>query len=297
MKEKPRVTIAIPVFNGEKHIADAIKSILSQRYTNWELLIMDDGSEDRSLDICQSFDDPRIKIFKDGFNKGISHRLNESIHLARGDFYARMDADDIMDIERISYQMQYMNDNPECDVVGSAAYIIDGNNSITGLRSGNTFASQTFASVLSQGGFMHPTVLGRTLWFRSNPYNINADRCEDIELWLRTVDHSKFGHISDPLLFYREEGDQSSKVEKTIKGYRKMLQNMSMTVGPEYQPLLRRQQQKVIVKLWVRRIAHRLGLEKTIVAARSQRLTNIQHRKGQIDLQKAISYPGERIES
>ncbi|MHA0042738.1 glycosyltransferase family 2 protein [Deinococcus sp. PEB2-63] len=297
MKEEHMVTIAIPVFNGEKHIGDAIKSILSQRYTNWELLIMDDGSEDKSLDICQSFDDPRIKIFKDGFNKGISHRLNESVRLARGNFYARMDADDIMSINRISCQMQYMNDNPECDVVGSAAYIIDGNNSITGLRSGNTFANQTFASVLSQGGFMHPTVLGRTIWFRSNPYDVNADRCEDIELWLRTVDHSKFGHIANPLLFYREEGDQSSKVEKTVKGYIEMLQNMSMTVRPEYQPLLRSQQQKAIIKLWISRIAHRIGLEKTIVAARSQRLTDIQHQKGHIDLQKAISCPEERIKS
>ena len=82
-------------------MSDAICSVLNQSYIDWELLLLDDGSTDESLNIAKSFTDGRIKIISDGMNRGLIYRLNESINMARGKFYARMDADDIMHPDRI----------------------------------------------------------------------------------------------------------------------------------------------------------------------------------------------------
>ena len=287
----PRVTVAIPMFNAEAYIGAALGSVLAQSYSNWELLILDDGSTDRSLEIVRKFQDPRIRILSDGENRGLSRRLNESVQLASGEVYARMDADDLMVTTRLERQIDYLLSHPDCDVVGSSAYIIDGDNNLTGLRGGNPFVENGFLSVAHRGGFIHPTVTGRTAWFRDHPYDVNADRCEDIELWLRTADQSHFGQLEEPLLFYREAGDQSAKVEKTSAGYRKMLRAMSYTAKPEYRPLLKKQLRQAHVKIWVRRVAHGLGLEQRIVAARARPLTEEQRRAGEAALRQALAGP------
>ncbi|MCD0169101.1 glycosyltransferase [Deinococcus sp. 23YEL01] len=289
MQHKSEITVVIPVFNAEEYIKDAINSVFNQTYKNWQLIIMDDGSTDNSLKIASEFTDPRIKVISDGRNRGLSYRLNESVKLATGEFYARMDADDIMCPDRLDRQIAYMLENPDCDLVGSAAYIINGANQITGLRGGNPFIDTGFLSVLKYGGFMHPTVLGRTAWFKSNPYDTTAERCEDIELWLRTADQSHFGQISEPLLFYREEGDQSAKVEKTSAGYIKVLKKMLVVVKPEHHPFLRKQLLKSHARIRVRRIAHALGFENRIVAARSTSLTQTQRQAAENRLQHALA--------
>lgn len=288
MKSKPMVTVAIPVYNGEKYIKMAVISVLNQTYRNLEIILLDDGSTDRSLELMRQFHDNRVRIISDGRNRGLTYRLNESVRMARGKIYARMDADDIMVNNRLERQVEYLLNNPECDVVGSAAYIIDGGNKLMGMRGGNPFTEQGFTGILRRGGFMHPTVTGRTAWFRANPYDMGAERCEDIELWLRTADQSHFRQIEEPLIFYREDGDQSIKVEKTSAGYRKVLKSMSRTTKPEYRPLLQKQLRQAHVKIWVRRVAHKLGLEKQIVAARSQRLTEDQRQAGEAALQQAL---------
>lgn len=291
MRNHPCITVAIPIFNAEKYVEMAINSVLAQTYDNFELFLIDDGSSDGSLDLIRGLNDPRIQVFSDGKNQGLTYRLNESVRLAKGEFYARMDADDLMLTTRLECQLEYLLNNPQCDVVGSEAYIIDGSNRLTGIRGGNPFSESGFASVLRRGGFIHPSVMGRTAWFRAHPYDINADRCEDIELWLRTADQSHFGQLEEPLLFYREAGDQSAKVEKTSAGYRKMLRAMSHTAKPEYRPLLKKQLRQAHVKIWVRRVAHGLGLEQRIVAARSRPLTEEQRRAGEAALRQALAGP------
>ena len=97
------VTIGLPFYNAEKYLALAIESVLQQTYTNWELLLLDDGSTDNSLSIAQSYaqKDSRIKVISDGKNKNLATRLNELPSLAQGLYLARMDADDIMHSARI----------------------------------------------------------------------------------------------------------------------------------------------------------------------------------------------------
>lgn len=218
MEETPLVTIAIPFYNSAAYLGYSIQSVINQTYQNWELLLVDDGGQDGSRAIAERFasKDNRIRIIYDGLNKGLAARLNESVNKAQGDFYARMDDDDIMDVTRIEKQVEYLRAHPEVNVVGSSAMIIDGDNKI--VRSSN------MEGVTS--GFIHPTVMGHTEWFRQHLYNIDFKRCQDKELWLRTAQSSKFYNIPEPLLYYREFGQNSlSKNLKTHKALRQIYIN------------------------------------------------------------------------
>lgn len=191
----PLVTIAIPIFNAEKYLEYAIQSVINQTYSNWELLLMEDGSTDESASIAKRMTekDHRIQYISDKKNRGLVYRLNQSIALAKGDYYARMDADDIMAITRIEKEVLHLVDNPDIDVLGSSAMLIDENNVING--------SQNMGGV--RDFFIHPSVMGKTTWFKSNPYDAKAVRIEDKDLWLRTQKKSQFYNIQEPLLFYR----------------------------------------------------------------------------------------------
>lgn len=123
-------------------MSDAICSVLNQSYIDWELLLLDDGSTDESLNIAKSFTDGRIKIISDGMNRGLIYRLNESINMARGKFYARMDADDIMHPDRIKKQVECLSRNVRVDVVGTAWYSIDCNNRVFVIMNPMSFQPQ-----------------------------------------------------------------------------------------------------------------------------------------------------------
>ena len=128
------VTIAIPVYNGESYLRDAIQSVVNQTFQDWELYLVNDGSTDGSLAIMQEYAlrDIRIKVIDDGQNKGLVTRLNQSIEIAVGKYYARMDADDIMYITRIEEQVKFLESHPDVDVLGTSIMIIDNNNNIMG---------------------------------------------------------------------------------------------------------------------------------------------------------------------
>lgn len=194
----PFVTIAIPIYNAEPYLRDAIQSCINQTYKNWELLLICDGCTDNSIIIANEMaeKDSRICVIDDGNNMGLIYRLNQSVSLAKGEFYARMDADDIMYITRIEEQINFLLSHPEIDVVGTSIMTIDDKNNIIG-------------SGYYEGGvrsFVHPSVTGKTMWFRRNPYAEWPLRAEDKELWLRTYANSQFYAIGKPLLFYREFG-------------------------------------------------------------------------------------------
>lgn len=202
MDKSPLVTIGIPVFNAEKYIGFSIQSVLNQTFTDFELIITDDGSTDNSVSIIMSFIDPRIRLVTDQMNKGISYRLNQQIMLARGRYFVRMDADDIMFTNRIEKQTQYLIDNPETDVIGAHVVVINEVNQVVGYR--NWPAVFTGKSILRKNLFIHPTVAGKIDWFRSNHYNSKFDGAEDYHLWVSSFELSRFEVISEPVMFYRE---------------------------------------------------------------------------------------------
>lgn len=219
----PKITVAIPIYNAGEYLDYAIRSVLNQTFTDFELLLINDGSTDSSLEIMNKYiDDNRVQIINDGENKGLVYRLNQSIDLATGEYYARMDADDIMFPNRLEVQVEFLESNIDVDVIGASAISIDSKNTIIGLRKASNCWEKNV--LVSGTRFIHPTVIGKTYWFKKNRYNPEWHRAEDYELWLRCLDHSKFINIDKPLLFYRELGIPTiRKYSASQKTLRKVL--------------------------------------------------------------------------
>lgn len=203
------ITIAIPFYNAEKYLAQAIDSVVWQTYHNWQLLLIDDGSTDDSLRIAQEYSlaDNRIKVFSDGHNKNLGYRLNQIPNLVDTLYLARMDADDIMHPKRIEKQLEILEANPEIDVLGTNAYTINEKDEVVGMR----FFYDKSVVLIKVSTFIHPTIMAKTEWFRNNPYDIEAVRIEDTELWYRTINTSNFMMMVEPLFFYREFGSNYYK--------------------------------------------------------------------------------------
>lgn len=197
----PKITVGIPNYNGACYIRLAIESVLSQSYTDFELIITDDGSTDDSVSIIREYENnPHVRIVISDKNHGLSYQLNEQINLARGQYFCRMDADDIMLKDRLKKQFDYLQRNPNVDLVGTAAFVIDNDNQIIGTRlfmANGEYSRQC-------DGFIHPTVMGKISFFRKSPYSEMFSGVEDTELWLRSQQSSVFRIINEPLLFYRD---------------------------------------------------------------------------------------------
>lgn len=194
------VTIAIPFHNASNFLRKAISSVLNQKFQDFELILLDDGSTDDSLKIAKSFNDNRIRIISDGKNKGLIYRLNQSVELAKGKYYARMDADDIMHPMRLKKQLDYLTTNPSIDVLGTSYYSIDINDCIRGCIQLNSECTKDNINIL------HPSVIALTSWFKKNPYASQYIRIEDTELWMRTISYSKIYNLPEPLMYYRDFG-------------------------------------------------------------------------------------------
>lgn len=198
-----KVTIGIPFFNNETTLKFAIHSVINQTFQDWQLILINDGSTDQSLEIAKQYESEKIVVINDGENKGLIYRLNQLIDMCGTKYFVRMDSDDIMTPARIEKQVSFLELQTDIDVVGAGAYIIDEKNKITGNRI-PPFKSYNIDDILRKKDlFIHPTVMGRTEWFRKYKYKYGFNRAEDLELWCRSYEYSNFANIEEPLLFYR----------------------------------------------------------------------------------------------
>jgi glycosyltransferase involved in cell wall biosynthesis len=205
MIHSPLVTVGIPCYNVERFIGFAIRSVLNQTYTNFELIITDDGSTDSTVDIIKQFDDPRIKLIVDGENHGISYRLNQQIDMAKGEYFVRMDGDDIMFPNRIEEQIKYLQTNPDVSVVSAQAIVIDDNNTIIGKRDDcHELRRLTLRMCISGETLIHPSVMGRLDYFREYYYRNEFKGVEDYDLWIHSCTEKKLDILPVPLMFYRD---------------------------------------------------------------------------------------------
>jgi len=199
-----RVTIGLPFHNAERTLGDAVRSIFAQTLADWRLLLVDDGSNDRSLEIARAICEPRVSVLSDGASRGLAQRLNQITILAESEFVARMDADDLMHPDRLLRQISFFEDFPETDVVGTATYTIDSQSFPVGRRGGRP-VDMRIRSMLNGAMLVHPTVMARSAWLRKNPYSVEYPRAEDYELWCRVSRDARIANIATPLLFYREQ--------------------------------------------------------------------------------------------
>jgi glycosyltransferase involved in cell wall biosynthesis len=197
------ITIGLPFYNCQATLAKSIRSVFAQTHSDWQLILMDDGSSDASGQIAHAVRDARVAVVSDGVNRGLAARLNQISEMAQGTYLARMDGDDIMHPERLKRQLLLLESQPDLDVVGSAAYVINSEDVPSGKR-GLGGCNVAPAAVVARGLFLHSTVVGRRHWFVRNPYDPRYLRAEDHELWCRTLGTSRFACVDEPLLFYRE---------------------------------------------------------------------------------------------
>ena len=275
------VTIGLPFYNAEKYLALAIESVQAQTYNDWELLLLDDGSTDNSLSIAQSYaqKDSRIKVISDGKNKNLATRLNELPSLAQGLYLARMDADDIMHPARIERQLAVLETHPEIDVLGTNAYIINDENAVIGTRYPLT-PENTLTRVKS---FIHPTIIAKKQWFLENPYDTKALRMEDAELWYRTFSKYHFVRLNEPLLFYREVGNNYYK--KYFLAQQSKAYIFSKYSNESYWKQYFRAN---FLKGIVYRIAHIFGMEQWLVNRRNVKISPVKPYTAYRDENKTI---------
>lgn len=201
---QPLLTVALPVFNGGSQLTLSVASVLNQSFTNWELLVMDDGSTDGAINNLITLSDPRIVIVRDGCNRGLSARLNQAVTMANGKYLARMDHDDICHPERFMRQVAFLENHPQIDLLATQCITIDENDRINGTLPYATDHTEICLKPWKGFYIPHPTWMGRLEWFRSYPYREPAPYCcEDQDLLLRAHMTSRYYTLPDRLLAYR----------------------------------------------------------------------------------------------
>jgi glycosyltransferase involved in cell wall biosynthesis len=210
----PRVSVAMSFHNSEATLAAAIQSILAQTFQDFELLLCDDNSADGSLAIASSFACSRVIVWSDGVHKGLGARLNECIHRARGEYFIRMDADDISYPERIQKEIDFLDAFLEIDLVSTYALVFRDGGEALGKVTGPTAHAAIVRRPLMNFPMWHPTWAGRTSWFRKHLYRIDAPPVEDQEILYRAHRTSRYAVIPDILLGYRQNSLSVTKIVK-----------------------------------------------------------------------------------
>lgn len=268
--EAPLVTVGIPFFDEEAHLGAAVRSILAQTEADLELLLVDDGSSDRSLEIAQAFtSDPRVKVLSDGARRHLPARLNQIVRAARGTFVARMDADDVSHPTRLAKQLALLR-RDSADVVGCRAALVDEDEDPFAIAEVAPLPP-THERAVARGILAHATIVARTTWFRAHPYDESLSRAEDRDLWCRTWRDSTFGSVEEVLYVVRISLDDPRFLGGYLEGQRQM-RAVIRRYGPEALGLARtiRLVSASVAKSAVMRAAHPLGLSRTIVHRRGR---------------------------
>ena len=119
ISKNPKISVIMPNYNNELYLREAIESVLNQTFKDFEFIIVDDGSTDKSIEIIQSYNDPRIKIFINEINKGVSYTKNVGLDAAKGEYIIILDSDDICHPERLEKQVKFMDKHPDIGVLGT----------------------------------------------------------------------------------------------------------------------------------------------------------------------------------
>lgn len=199
----PIVTVILPVYNGNQHLKKAVESIQKQSYKNWELLLINDGSEDNTLEICQKFvnDDKRIKLINNQKHLGLIKSLNIGIKLSKGKYIARQDADDVSLTNRIEKQVDFLNSNEKYGLVCSTFIVAKEDGSIIKVTALPIDDYEIKLSLLFFNPITHGAVMLRKKILED--FNLSYDEkdlhCEDYGLWIKLSPLTKFKILAEPL--------------------------------------------------------------------------------------------------
>ena len=230
----PRVSVIMPAYNSEKYIAEAIESVLKQTYSDFEFIIIDDGSIDSTADIIQKYADNRIRFLKNETNAGIVYTLNKGIAAAHGEYIIRMDSDDISLPERFQKQVSYMDLHPELAVCGANMVFFGDVQGKTDMPVGTAWCK---ANSFFMTPMPHPVVIIRksVLEKYKLKYDPDYERIEDFDLWTRICEFGLIDNMSDVLLKYRVHKKQltqnhtSEEIDRWYKLKQREIKRLRMT--------------------------------------------------------------------
>jgi glycosyltransferase involved in cell wall biosynthesis len=216
-----QVSVLLPAYNSGKYVTQAIESVLAQTWRDFELIVIDDGSTDNTLEMIQkcAARDSRVKVFTQS-NSGLSATLNRGINLVANEWVFRMDNDDLMRPNRIERQLAFIAEHPELSVASSLVRHIDGNDRVIGKDNSKLFTHEAIDKLIASNGlvsFSHPAVaFRRSAVMAVGGYRTQFFPTEDIDLWNRLVENG-YKVLVQPeyLLDYRMHGNSA-----TISGQR-----------------------------------------------------------------------------
>jgi glycosyltransferase involved in cell wall biosynthesis len=202
------VSVIMPVYNAESFLHDSIYSILNQTMRDFEFIIIDDASSDRSVDIVKGINDPRIKLIVKPVNSGYTDSLNMSLEIATGKYVARMDADDISEAQRLEKQVRFMDSNPEVAVCGTWTELIPSKV----IARYPTDHDSLKVALLEYCPMAHPSVMIRRNFLSTHglTYDKAYEPSEDYDLWTKICGRGDLANIGETLLKYREHTAQIS---------------------------------------------------------------------------------------
>jgi glycosyltransferase involved in cell wall biosynthesis len=215
MQNQPLISVLMPVYNCENYILEAVESILQQTYSNFEFLIIDDCSTDKTVEIIKSLNDDRIQLIQKHKNTGYTNSLNFGIQIAKGEYIARMDGDDISLPARFEKQIAFMEANVDVVVCGTAFEVLHNSFYIPVAESNNEIK----VGMLQKCQIGHPTVMMRNSFLKKHQlfYNSNMEPAEDYDLWVRMIHLGKFHNLQESLLKYRVHDKQVSNQRNQIQ--------------------------------------------------------------------------------
>lgn len=201
--QNPRATAVMPVYNREEYLKDTIDSVLTQTFTDFEFIIVDDGSTDRSVEIIKSYKDPRIKFLQNDKNRGTSYSRNRAIDIAKGDYIFTIDSDDINLPQRFAKQIAYMDSHPEVGICGTWVKTIgelEGQMWRCAVKPDIVHCRTLFEAVLC-----HPSTIIRRQYLEdySLRYSVELKRAQDWDLYCKGARHFQVANMPEVLVYYR----------------------------------------------------------------------------------------------
>jgi len=239
-RELPKVSVIIPVFNGENYLREAIDSVLAQTYKNFELLVVDDGSNDGTWDMIQSYGSRLYGIRKK--NGGVASALNCGIQQASGDYIAWLSHDDLFLPDKLERQVEFLIQFPQFIACYTDYYIIDENGNVIQEIETPWFPRQEAIRALFARSYINGStmVIERSCFETVGLFSETLRYTQDIEMWLRLLEHFEIGRVSEKLLKWRSHPSQGSRnvsphLEEAQAMFKQVFERMEVTgIFPEY---------------------------------------------------------------
>lgn len=240
MNTSPKISVIMSVYNGQEYLLQAVESIRTQSFEDWELIIINDCSTDKTGEILEgcASSDARIRVYTNETNLRLPASLNKAISLARGKYIARMDADDICLAERLEKQYAFMEQNPDICLASCKFLTLKNGVLASGGCGGRGDSEAVKAMLLVTNPILHPGAIMRTDALKALKYDTSLTCTEDLELWVRmAAQRLKMAVMSEYLMVYRlhdkqitgttlqRQHDEALKIEKAY--YSELIEAMS----------------------------------------------------------------------